>query len=206
MENIGSFIHIKKEDLYFKGCSTCAGDCCNGAKGFAVSPLILEDFEAVFENFPILFSRRDEKLMVYVLLNDGEHYCKYYVNHQCSIYEQRAPACKLYPISPYFEHLFVDTACTSVNRSVGKPLCRDGKLHNDFYTKRLDNFVSKLNATNTFLESINNLTHFDYVGDILGLPLFQYNQSSSNRYIQMHLESLKHFEKKRTWTLRKSVS
>lgn len=196
MENIGSFVHIKKQNLHFNGCSTCEGHCCNGAKGFAVSPLILEDFEAVYKNFAILFSLSGEKLVVYVLLNDGQNYCKYCVDNLCSIYDQRPPACELYPISPYFEHLLVDTNCPSVNSEFGKSICSDGQLHSDFYTKRLENFVQKLAATQTFLESIHHLDHFDYVGDILGLPLFTYNQPSDSKYIQMHLESLKHFVNK----------
>lgn len=193
MESIGSFVNIKSHDFHFHGCSTCEGHCCNGAKGFAASPLILEDFEEVYKNFPILFSVKEQKLVAYVLLNDGKNYCKYYVNQQCSIYLQRPPACKLYPVSPYFEHIFIDTACPSVNQDSGYSLCRDGQLNSAFATHRLENFVEKLEATHAFLESIQNLDHFEYVGDLLGISLLKYTQPSDNQYIKMHLESLKHF-------------
>ena len=192
MESIGSFINIKKQDLHFSGCSTCEGDCCNGDKGFAAAPLILEDFEAVYKNFPILFSIRDHKLSAYVLLNDGKSYCKYYINQQCSIYLQRPPACKLYPVSPYFEHILVDTACPSVNHNSGYSLCENGKLNSAFATKRLENFVEKLAETHAFFASINRLEHFEHVGNLSGIPLFRYTKPSDNPYIQMHLESLKH--------------
>ena len=191
MESVGSFVNIKSHNFHFHGCSTCEGHCCNGAKGFAASPLILEDFEEVYKNFPIVFSIKEKKLVAYVLLNDGKNYCKYYVNQQCSIYLQRPPACKLYPVSPYFEHLLVDTACPSVNKDSGYSLCNDGKLNSAFATKRLENFVEKLAQTNTFLESISTLEDFEQVGNLLGIPLLKYIKPSDNKYIKMHLESLK---------------
>ncbi|WP_263834054.1 YkgJ family cysteine cluster protein [Sulfurospirillum oryzae] len=192
MESIGSFVNIKSHNFHFHGCSTCEGHCCNGAKGFAASPLILEDFEEVYKNFPILFSVTEQKLMAYVLLNDGKNYCRYYVNQQCSIYLQRPPACKLYPVSPYFEQLFIDTACPSVNQDSGYSLCHDGQLNSAFATKRLENFVEKLEETHAFFESINALEDFEHVGNLSGIPLFRYIKPSDNKYIKMHLESLKH--------------
>ncbi|WP_041959356.1 YkgJ family cysteine cluster protein [Sulfurospirillum arsenophilum] len=193
MESVGSFVNIKRHNLYFNGCSECEGHCCNGAKGFAASPLILEDFEEVYQNFPIVFSVNDEAdLVVYVMLNDGKGHCKYYSDMKCSIYEHRAPACKLYPVSPYFEHILVDTACPSVNFDTGKVICKDSKLNQDFYTQRLENFVAKREATSAFLDSIKHEEYFSYIGEILGLPLFKYAYPSENRYIQMHQASLKH--------------
>lgn len=135
-----------------------------------------------------------EELVVYVLLNDGKGHCRYYIDNKCSIYDQRPPACRLYPVSPYFEHIFVDTACPSVNLHEGKAICKDGVLHSEFYTKRLENFVKKRESTRAFLESIKRDEHFSYIGEIVGLPLFYYIQPSENRYIQMHQESLKHLE------------
>lgn len=55
MESVGSFANIKSHNLFFNGCATCEGSCCNGTKGFVASPLIVEDFEAVYQNFPIVF-------------------------------------------------------------------------------------------------------------------------------------------------------
>ena len=194
MDSIGSFVNIKTQDFYFSGCSTCHGSCCNGARGFVASPLILEDFAEVFQNFPILFGFKDEKLFAYVLLNDGKSHCKYYIDHQCSIYEHRTPACKLYPVSPYFEHILVDTHCPSVSAESGtKQLCHDGVLKSEFYTKRLDHFVDKLEKTYAFFESINHRDHFEYVGDVGGVPFYSYAKASESIYIQMHLASLKHF-------------
>ena len=195
MEQIGSFVNSASHDLFFKGCSSCEGLCCNGLKGFAASPLILEDFEAVYQHFAIVFSFDGEgELGVYVMLNDGKGHCNYFLNNQCSIYEHRTPACRLYPISPYFEHILVDTACPSVNPDMGKVICKDGKLSHAFYTQRLENFVAKREATKAFLESIKKEEHFAYCGEVLGLPLFRYARQSDNPYIKMHQMSLHHLK------------
>lgn len=195
MDKIGSFVNIKQHNLRFHGCSTCEGQCCNGTKGFAAAPLILEDFKEVYQRFPIVFSIKEQKLVAYMLLNDGKGYCQYYSKsaNQCSIYEQRPPACKLYPISPYFEHVLVDTDCVAVQPELGETLCRDGVLNKAFATQRLDNFVAKLDETRAFLESIYAMGDFEYIGNLLGIPLFKYARSSDNPYITMHLESLQHF-------------
>lgn len=194
MEKIGTFVNIKQNDLLFNGCSSCEGNCCNGAKGFSLSSLILEDFEEVYENFAIAFTIKERKLIACVLLNNGTDYCKYYKDNQCSIYEQRTPACKLYPISPYLDEVLVDTQCPSINKEVGKIVSQNGKLSDDFYTQRLENFHEKLLKTNQFYDSIFDMNNFALMGQISGLPLLHYNKPSDNKYIQMHLKSLKHYE------------
>lgn len=194
MERIGSFVSIQTDDFHFSGCSTCKGECCNGAKGFVAAPLILEDFEAVYRHFPILFSIHEERLRAFVLLNDGKGYCPYYVNQQCSIYEERTPACKLYPVSPFFEHLYVDTQCSGINtHQMGTSLCHQGVLQSAFYTKRLENFVEKLEETYAFFKEIYHAEHFQYVGDVAGLALFVYTKQSDSPYLHLHQASLKHF-------------
>lgn len=196
MEYPKNFLNIKNHDLYFNGCGTCEGNCCNGAKGFAVSPLILEDFEKVYKNFAIVFSLRDKKLDAYVILNDGKGHCKYYIDNKCSIYEQRTPSCKLYPISPYFDNILVDTECPSINTEFGTSICQSGKLNKDFFTSRLENFNNKLQKTREFYNGIHNINHFKFIGHIRGMPLLKYTKSTDNKYIQMHLESLVHYDSK----------
>lgn len=190
MDSVGSFVSIYKHDLYFNGCSSCDGNCCNGAKGFAIAPLILEDFKEVYKNFKIVFGLNENQVGAYVVLNDGKSHCKYYQDSRCSIYEQRTPACKLYPISPYFENILVDTECPSINSEFGEPICIDKQLNQKFYTDRLKNFNEKLLKTYEFYNSINDATNFEQIGEISGLPIFKYIKRSSNPYIQMHLESL----------------
>lgn len=196
MDNVGSFVNINKHNLYFSGCHTCEGQCCNGANGFALSPLILEDFEAVYKHFTIVFGWQNKKINAYMILNNGEDYCKYYVNNQCSNYENRAPACKLYPVSPYFEHILVDTECPSINTEFGTQVHIEKDMPNSFYHQRLENFAQKREETLAYLESINNINDFKFHTSIGGLPLLKYNKPSDDPYIKMHLESLVHYEKK----------
>ncbi len=190
MDKIGSFINIKTQDFYFNGCSGCDGDCCNGAKGFALSPLILEDFEEVYKNFAIVFGFQDENLRAYVVLNDGKSHCRYYIDNKCSIYEQRTPACKLYPISPYFEHILVDSECPSINDKSGICLSHNGKINDAFYTKRLDNFKDKLEKTYMFYDAINDKENFEVIGNILGIDILKYIKNTDDKYLKMHLDSL----------------
>ena len=191
MDKIGTFVNIKNNNLYFNGCNSCDGDCCNGAKGFAISPLILDDFEDVYKNFAIIFNLNAQHIKAYVVLNDGKSHCKYYLNNKCSIYEERTPACKLYPVSPYFEHILVDTQCPSINTQFGEIITKDAKLHNDFYTKRLDNFNEKLKLSYKFYDNLDK-RYFEKIGNILGIDIFKYTKNNDNKYIQMHLKSLKH--------------
>jgi Fe-S-cluster containining protein len=190
MDKLGSFVNIKTQNFYFNNCNSCQGNCCNGANGFAISPLILEDFEDVYKNFKIVFALNENQIGAYVVLNDGKSYCKYYKNNSCSIYEYRTPACKLYPLSPYFEHILIDTQCPSVNQEFGENICFNSKLNNKFYTKRLDNFNEKLFKSYEFYNSINNPENFKQIGDILGLPIYKYTKNTSNKYIKLHLQSL----------------
>jgi len=192
MDKVGSFINIKQHDFYFNGCSSCDGDCCNGAKGFALSPLILEDFEEVYKNFAIVFSIHNNKINAFVVLNDGKSHCRYYIDNKCSIYEQRTPACKLYPISPYFEHILIDTECPSINNEFGSIISKGGKLNDDFFTQRLENFNEKVTKSFEFYDALDEKDSFEFIGSILDMPILKYIKPSQNRYIQMHLKSLEH--------------
>ncbi len=192
MRQVGTFVNIKSRNFYFKGCETCEGTCCNGAKGFALSPLILEDFEEVYENFAIVFTLKAKKLRALVVLNDGKSFCKYYINNRCSIYEKRTPACKLYPVAPYFDDILVDTACPSINDCEGKIVSFNSKISDDFFNKRLNNFDDKLKKSYDFYDSINDINNFKFIGHIRGIPLLKYTKDTDDIYLNMHLKSLVH--------------
>lgn len=194
MNKIGTFINIKKQNFYFNGCADCEGICCNGAKGFALSPLILDDFEKVYKNFAIVFTIIGKKLRALVVLNDGKSFCKYYVDNKCSIYEERTPSCKLYPIAPYFDDILVDTSCPSINFEIGDSICNQGKIDKKFFTDRLKNFNQKLIDTYNFLETIYDINDFKFIGHVKGTPLLKYTKETNDIYIKMHLESLVHFK------------
>ena len=194
MDTLGSFVNIKKQDVYFKGCDSCNGHCCDGANGFSIAPLILEDFAEVYRYFPILFHFQHQQLSAYVLLNDGKNPCRYLEKNKCTIYDTRPPACKLYPVSPYFEEILVDTHCPSINSTEGRVVSQKGILNQDFHTKRLENFVQKREATRQLLEQFNRFEDFEYVIDIGNKAFYRYTKVSQNGYMKMHKESLKQLE------------
>jgi len=186
-KNINEF-----EQLFFSNCDGCEQMCCTGSK-FSLAPLVLEDFERVYKYFPILFGTVNDEFKAFIPLNNGKESCPYLdSNLKCSIYESRPPACRLYPISPYFDQLFVDTSCKAVGFE-GDFLVSPKYLSNSFYDKRLENFVPKLEETKDFLELIkNDLEHIVTIHDI---KLYKYNANLNNTPIQLHLQSLSNLDK-----------
>ena len=194
METIGSFLNVKSQDFYFSGCGSCMGTCCNGAEGFALSPLILEDFAEVYQNFAIVFALAHDGLGAFVVLNDGSGHCRYYKEGMCTIYEQRTPACKLYPLSPYFDDLLIDTACPSVNLEYGQRISHKGHVAKEFVTKRLENFVHKRQKTQEFLDTIDKQRDLRAIGTILSVPLYIYEGKTQDPFLTMHQESVKYLK------------
>lgn len=196
MERVGSFVNISSHDFYFGDCAGCDGMCCDGRNGFAASPLILEDFNQVFERFPIVFTRLDGELRALVLLNNGKGYCPYF-SQGCTIYSYRTPACRLYPVSPYFSHILVDSACPSIGKeSKGahtKKVCQNGVLLSEFFTTRLDGFAQKQEETRAYFSRLDILAcvdDFRYVGSVLGVRIFAFIGECFDSYIAMHQDSL----------------
>jgi hypothetical protein len=72
----------------------------------------------------------------------------------------------------------------------GDPICKEGKLNENFYTQRLEGFNEKLKKAQEFYESINDMNNFKFIGHINGMPLLRYIKETDNRYLQMHQESL----------------
>eukprot|EP01029_Cantina_marsupialis_P018837 TRINITY_DN435_c0_g1_i1.p1 TRINITY_DN435_c0_g1~~TRINITY_DN435_c0_g1_i1.p1 ORF type:complete len:122 (+),score=1.66 TRINITY_DN435_c0_g1_i1:35-367(+) len=106
------FVDIKKIDTqYFSTCENCKTDCCSFPK-VSLAPLILEDFEYVYEKFLIQFAYINKELRVLMVINRGEGSCAYFKDSMCSIYEKRPPACRMFPISPYFKEISKKTRKT----------------------------------------------------------------------------------------------
>ncbi len=205
---VGSFVNISEGDRLFGGCDSCGGKCCDGVNGFCAAPLVLEDFAQVYERFPILFSLEDS-IKALVVLNNGLGYCPYYRHSRCSIYEHRTPACKLYPISPYFDEILVDTACPAVFSADAREslplsdrsardfressmikICTKGQLEPHFFTKRLEGFLQKRLEMEQFCARLNKEA-FECVGIVRGMRLYRYMKQSDDPYLRLHQESLK---------------
>jgi len=101
------FVNIKDiGKTYFSSCDNCVRDCCS-APMVMLAPLILDDFQYVYKNFPIQFAYINNELKALMIINKGEGSCKYYKNNRCTIYNERPPACRMYPVSPYFDEFFI---------------------------------------------------------------------------------------------------
>ena len=130
-------------------------NCRDGKGGFSLSPMILDDFKSVYKRFMILFGIFDNKFKIVMVLNDGINLCQYSQDNRCQIYQERPPICRLYPLSPYYDEVFIDTSCIAVNSDVKTiDIVKDGKIHQDFYNDRIHNFKDKLLETEQFIQKL----------------------------------------------------
>jgi len=137
--------------LYFKGCQDCS-ECCEGK--FFLAPLILEDFDKVKNNFEIKAIILEDEIIPVMLLTDGENSCKYLKNGECEIYEQRPPACKIYPFSPYFDDIFIDISCQAISNNGQKlPNSKKEFFKSEFFEERFVNFRQKREKTIKFMKN-----------------------------------------------------
>lgn len=170
--------------LFFSGCNGCVA-CC-GDK-FPLAPLVLDDFRPVHRRFPILFSLQDDELRVFMKLSDYGVPCPYLRSGSCSIYEERPPACRIYPLTPFNDRLLVDRACPAVGET-GLPLVTRGKPGPAFAHPRLENFRGKRASTARWLAGLDRT--FAPAETVAGIPLFRYAGALDDPYLQMHRASL----------------
>ena len=185
--------------LKFNSCEGCKKNCCTAQGGFSLAPLILDDYVEVYERFPILFAQVGQMFKSVIILNNGEDDCIYFdaKTKLCTIYEHRPPACVMYPISPLFDEICVDTSCHAVSEREGEFLCDSQSFSKKFHHKRIDNFYEKLRYTQKFLNQIRFNTIKKIT--ILGINLYQFDgqcaiDSEFEPYINMHFDSLKHIQ------------
>ena len=179
------------QGLNFSSCDNCTKSCCDGGR-FILAPLVLDDFESVFKNFLIAFAMIDEKLRVVMVISNREKPCIYYKDNRCSIYEERPPACVIYPFTPYYDDIFIDTDCDAVGY-VGFELRQDknellDKVHPDFYHKRFKGFSTKLRKTEDFLDDLEEC--FEPLFDVEGITLMSYAGKKEDEFLKMHHASL----------------
>lgn len=188
---LNQFESITKEpSLFFSHCQGCQTSCCDGSR-FIFAPLILEDFVDVYRYFPIFFAKLYDEWRILMLFSQ-EGACRYYTNGECSIYSHRPPSCRLYPLSPYFDEIFVDRGCGAVNtHQHGNVLVSGGSINPAFYHERLDNFPAKRQRTISYLAAIAPFlvpyTTFQ------GIMIYRYEGGDHDPYIRMHHASLEKF-------------
>jgi Fe-S-cluster containining protein len=188
------FVNLKTIDnLYFSNCDNCTESCCSAPK-VSIAPLILEDFKEVYKNFAIQFAYINDEFKAQMIINIGDGNCKYLVDNRCIIYNDRAPVCHMYPMSPYYQDFYIDTACPAIttDSSKGEWICNSEGFSSNFYHKRVENFLQKLGDTKRFL----NLIEDDIEPSVMiqGIQLYRYVGALKNEYIDMYNESLKHMD------------
>jgi len=161
----------KLPPLYFKGCGDCF-KCC-GEK-FFLAPLILEDFDKVRPYFEIRAVKFDEIIPVMILV-EGE-VCKYLEDGKCTIYDNRPPACRIYPFSPYFDNITIDLSCDGIGCEGEKlPSNKNQFFKSAFFEERMKNFKSKREKTIEFMKEQTLI--FDK--EIKGIKLYKFNIPSN---------------------------
>jgi len=176
------YINIKHLHLLkFNNCKECS-ECC---KNKFLAPLVLEDFEKVYQYFPILIAKLDTLKPVMLLSNEIS--CPYLKNETCSIYENRPPACRIYPFSPWYDSILLDISCKGVGiEGEALPLSKNEFINSKFFDTRIENIESKLIQTQKWLNN-QNLKYFATFKEI---ELFTI-QNINDKFAKMHKSSLK---------------
>lgn len=193
-EKIGSFENTEGKEFFFSSCDSCGARCCTGKENFVLAPLILEDFELVYKHFPIVFRAEEGKVKASILLNNGKSGCWYLQDDKCQIYNERPPTCKQYPISPYFDTLYIDRDCPAVSSEDGIPLVKDLKISDSFKIERFENFKEKLEKTQEAFSSLDP-NSFTKILTVAGVDLFVYTGESYSQLINFHKRSINIHEK-----------
>ena len=191
-----TFLDTTDKSFTFSSCNGCPSRCCDGKEGTIFSQLILDDFEVVSKNFPILFTFGEMGyLKANIFFSDGENFCPYIVNHQCSIYDQRPSICSAYPLSPNLDNkVYIDDSCPAVNSELGQPIVKDGIVTNNFLYPTLENYQDKFINTHLHLEKFNKKENFEIVKTVKSMKFYKYIGDEQDSYIDLHLKSLKNIK------------
>lgn len=187
-----TFLDTKGKSFTFSSCDSCPARCCDGREGSILSEILIEDFEKIAQYFPILFTFGElGYLKANVLLSNGEDFCPYILNHQCTIYENRPSICKNYPLSPTIENkIYIDKSCPAVDQMYAQEIIKNGKVSKYFNNNSLYDYQNKYVKTHQELEKINNRDDFQKVLEINGLPFYKYVGALESSYIDFHYDSL----------------
>jgi Fe-S-cluster containining protein len=191
-----TFIDTTDKFFHFSSCEGCPARCCDGREGSVYSELLLEEFERVSKNFPILFTFGDLGfLKANVLLSNGKNFCPYIKDHKCIIYEDRPQVCRNYPLSAHIDNkIYIDDSCPAIGIE-GISILEKGRVSESFDNSSLHNYQEKFINTHNYLQEFNKKENFDLVVTINGIDFFQYMGDSKDKFIQLHIKSLKNIQK-----------
>lgn len=191
------FIDTTDQTFTFSSCEGCPSRCCDGREGSIFSELILEDFEQVSKNFPIVFTFGELGfLKANVLLSNGKDFCPYVLNHKCTIYKERPSVCRIYPLSQNIDNkVYIDDLCPALSSDVGIKIVDKGKLSDSFSHPKLENYQDKFIQTHMYLEKFSKKCNFSSIGTINEIEIYQYIEKSDDKFIQFHIKSQEHLPK-----------
>lgn len=179
----------------FSSCDICDAKCCDGRRGSTYAQIILEDFELVSKNFPILFLQGNLGfLKPVVLLTNGKSYCRYIKDNRCTIYEQRPNVCRVYPLSPHLLDIpFIDTLCPAVNEE-GRIIIDNGVVQDEFKNEVLESYKDKYIKMHLYFEKLNNKDNLEVLTKISNETFYKFKEDLNDEYLKLHLSSLKNFD------------
>lgn len=182
------YVSLREIDkLSFGSCQGCYDPCCC----FSLIPLILDDIEEVYQNFPILFGYMNDELRLFILLaSQYNSCCRYFQNGLCVIYDSRPPGCRMYPFTPFYDDVLADLKCKALHEN-GNVVATKNELSNDFFHPRLEEFNKKLQRTADYLKEIDK-DELEFVKEVVGIRLYRYSGTKDDAYIQKHKASLMH--------------
>ncbi len=149
------FVLTKNLNFTFGNCENCDAMCCNGIHGTVYSQIILEEFEKVYKNFPILFIFGELGFVKpVILLTNGNNYCPYLKNNKCTIYDKRPTVCKTYPLSPNLDNeIYIDLQCPEVNKGSDFIITKN-KITSNFSNDIFNNYQDKYINTHFEFENL----------------------------------------------------
>lgn len=191
-----TFIDTTDKSFTFSSCEGCPARCCDGREGSVYSELLLEEFERVSKNFPILFTFGELGfLKANVLLSNGKNFCPYIINHKCTIYEDRPQVCRNYPLSAHIDNkIYIDDSCYAIGVE-GIDIVKNGIVQEAFSNNSLYNYQEEFLNTYNHLKEFNMVSNFEKVVTINGIEFYKFIGTSEDKFIKLHIESLNNLQK-----------
>lgn len=190
------FILTTNKKFTFGDCSNCEARCCKGSFGTVYTQIILEEFEKVWQNFPILFTIGDlGYVKPVILLTNSINSCPYLQDSKCSIYEKRPTVCRTYPLSPSISNeIYIDKTCPEVNKGEFT-IVDNNEIHENYKETIFDNYQEKFIETFYKFEKVDIKKDLTLIHEVQGIELYKFNKTSKCEYIKIHQDSLRNLKK-----------
>ncbi|WP_072680060.1 YkgJ family cysteine cluster protein [Arcobacter sp. LA11] len=185
------FISTNNHHFTFGNCSNCEAKCCDGRHGTIFSQIILNEFEKVYKNFPILFIFGELGFIKpIILLTTGNDFCPYLKDFKCTIYQDRPTVCRTYPLSPNLDNnIYIDTLCPEINKSE-LTIIKNNTINENFDNSVFYEYQDKYIETHFQFEKLEK-KDFEKIRTINKVDFFKYVGTSKSKYLEMHKSSLK---------------